>query len=51
MIVGDFSLHVYDRDNHDASFLLDLLESMNLVQHVIGATHEKGHTHHQSSDN
>ena len=51
MIVGDFNLHVYDRDNHDASLLLDLLESMNLVQHVIGATHEKGHTHHQPSNN
>lgn len=41
---GDFNLLVNDRDNHDASLLLDLLESMDLVQHVIGATHEKGQT-------
>lgn len=46
MIVRDFFLHEDDRDNHDASLFLELLESMNLVQHVTGATHEKGHSLH-----
>ena len=44
MIVDDFNLHEDNRDYNDASLFLDLFESMNLIQHVTGATHEKGHT-------
>ncbi|XP_022778991.1 uncharacterized protein LOC111320602 [Stylophora pistillata] len=43
-IVGDFNFHVDTPNNQDALKFNDLLDSMNLVQHVEGSTHRGNHT-------
>ena len=44
IITGDFNIHVNDTNDSDACEFLDLLASLCLKQHVIGPTHEGGHT-------
>ena len=43
-VVGDFNFHLDTPNNQDALKFNDLLDSMNLVQHVKGSTHRRGHT-------
>ena len=43
-ITGDFNFHVDDSGNLEAMRFLDLLDSANLVQHVLEPTHRLGHT-------
>ena len=43
-VVGDFNFHLDTPNNQDALKFNDLLDSMNLVQHVKGSTHRHGHT-------
>ena len=43
-IAGDFSVHVDNPDYSDATQLFELYSSMHLVQHIVGPTHDKGHT-------
>ena len=42
LITGDFNIHVDNPDNVDARHLLELLDSMALIQHV--TSHVSGHT-------
>ena len=44
LITGDFNIHVDDPCNPDCVRFLDLLESMDLAQHVHVPTHKSGHT-------
>ena len=44
LICGDFNIHVDNPDDPDAGALMDLLDSMNLVQHVCSPTQLSGHT-------
>ncbi|XP_068704868.1 uncharacterized protein [Montipora foliosa] len=44
IITGDFNIHVNNVNDSDACEFLDLLASLGLKQHVIGPTHEGGHT-------
>lgn len=44
VIAGDFSFHVDDLNHRDALKFTDLLESVNLIQHVKSPTHRHGHT-------
>ena len=44
IITGDFNIHVNNTNDSDACEFLDLLASLGLKQHVIGPTHEGGHT-------
>lgn len=44
LIVGDFNLHVDVAGDAVAGDFLDILESMDLEQHVAGPTHNRGHT-------
>ena len=44
IITGDFNIHVNNAIDSDAFEFLDLLASLGLKQHVIGPTHEGGHT-------
>ena len=46
MLVGDFNLHIDDDSDSDAMKFLDLLDSLDLEQHVVGPTHRNGHTLH-----
>ena len=43
MHVGDFNYHVDNTNEGHVHKFLTLLSSMNLVNHVQEATHEKGH--------
>ena len=43
-IVGDFNFHLDTPNNQDALKFNDLLDFMNLVQHVKGSTHRCGNT-------
>ena len=43
-VVGDFNFHLDTPNNQDALKFNDLLDSMNLVQHVKGSTHRHDHT-------
>lgn len=43
-ITRDFNFHVDDSGNLEAMRFLDLLNSVNLVQHVLEPTHRRGHT-------
>ena len=43
-ITGDFNFHVDDSGNLEAMRFLDLLNSANLVQHVLEPSHRRGHT-------
>ena len=44
IIAGDFNFHVNDLNHRDALKFTDLLESVNLIQHVKSPTHRHGHT-------
>lgn len=44
IICGDFNFHVGDPEDTNASTLMDLLNSMDLVQHVGSSTQVSGHT-------
>ena len=44
IITGDFNIHVNNTNDSDACEFLDLLASLGLKQHVVGPTHEGGHT-------
>ena len=44
VITGDFNIHVDATENHDAVRFLELLESVNHMQHVDKTTHVLGHT-------
>ena len=44
IICGDFNYHVDDTNNTEARHFTDFLDSANLVQHVSGPTHRRGHT-------
>ena len=44
LLLGDFNLHVDDETNVQAATFLNLLDSYNLIQHVIGPTHKDYHT-------
>lgn len=44
IICGDFNFHVDDPEDTNASTLMDLLNSMDLVQHVGSSTQVSGHT-------
>ena len=44
VILGDMNIHVDTPSCHSASELLQLLDSVNLTQHVDVPTHSKGHT-------
>ena len=44
IITGNFNIHVNKTNDSDACEFLDLLASLGLKQHVIGPTHEGGHT-------
>ena len=44
LLVGDFNFHVDISTDREAIKFLDLLNSANLHQHVVGPTHRSGHT-------
>ena len=44
LITGDFNLHVDDKTDKISTEFMDLLESMDFVQHISGPTHYRGHT-------
>jgi hypothetical protein len=44
LALGDFNFHVDDKYNGEALKFLDLVESFNMTQHVLPATHKLGHT-------
>ena len=44
IITGDLNIHVNNTNDSDACEFLDLLASLGLKQHVVGPTHEGGHT-------
>ena len=44
LIISDFNIHVNNTNDSDACEFLDLLASLGLKQHVVGPTHEGGHT-------
>jgi len=41
--VGDFNFHMDNKTDRDTIKFIDTLDSLNLSQHVIEPTHEKGH--------
>lgn len=43
-LVGDFNFHVDVQNDHYASRFIDILESLDLKQHVTEPTHVSGHT-------
>ena len=44
VIAGDFNFHFDDLNHRDGPKFTDLLESVNLIQHVKSPTHRHGHT-------
>ena len=44
LILGDFNFHMEDETDRDAIKFNELLSSLDLVQHVQGPTHDRGHT-------
>ena len=44
LIGGDFNFHVENKSSPDTTKFLDLLQHLNLTNHVWFPTHEKGHT-------
>ncbi|KAG1714818.1 Papilin [Nymphon striatum] len=44
IVLGDFNFHMENESNRNATKLKELLTALDLVQHVHGPTHEKGHT-------
>lgn len=43
IILGDFNIHLDDPTDHDARLFLNMLDALNLTQHVTTATHQRGH--------
>ena len=43
LILGDFNFHWDEPDNRHTHLLVQLLESANLLQHVMAPTHKNGH--------
>ena len=44
LITGDFNLHIDDKTDKISMDFMDLLDSMDFVQHISGPTHYRGHT-------
>ena len=44
IITGDLNFHLDNLNDSDARKMLDILADHNLIQHVQGATHNRGHT-------
>ena len=44
VVAGDMNLHVDDTRCSEANQFMDLYTSLGLVQHIVGLTHDKGHT-------
>lgn len=44
VVTGDFNIHVDNPNSTDASRFLDILDSLDLQQHVCDPTHRAGHT-------
>ena len=44
LVTGDFNIHVDDTNDPNSRRFLDILDSLNLVQHVTEPTHKAGHT-------
>ena len=44
LIAGDMNLHVDDHGCAESNQFLNLYTSPGLVQHVVGPTHDRGHT-------
>ena len=44
LMFGDFNLHVDDVCDQYTNTFLDLISSLGLKQHVLGVTHDLGHT-------
>ena len=44
LMFGDFNLHVDNACDQSAYTFLDLISSFGLKQHVLGVTHDQGHT-------
>ena len=44
LLVGDFNLHVDDKEDHEATRFAELLYCLNLQQHITRPTHQQGHT-------
>ena len=44
LVLGDINIHVDNPSCHSASEFLQLLDGLDLQQHVNGPTHKKGHT-------
>ena len=44
LMLGDFNFHVDVQDDRDAIIFMNILDSVNLTQHVHEQTHFKGHT-------
>lgn len=44
LILGDFNVHWENENSNETSRLMSLLHDHNLQQHVVGPTHESGHT-------
>ena len=42
VVLGDFNIHVNDRDDPNASIFLDTMTALGLKQQVEGPTHESG---------
>ena len=44
LVCGDFNIHVNDTNDQHAQRLTGLIESFDLVQSVVGPTHQAGNT-------
>lgn len=44
LLVGDFNFHIDVVSNRDALDFMSRMESFNFTQHVVGPTHNRGHT-------
>ena len=44
LLLGDFNLHISNKDDIDSAIFLDTIEAMGLYQHVSFPTHKSGNT-------
>ena len=44
ILAGDFNLHLDNPQDSNVSRFLDILDSVNLLQHITTPTHKRGHT-------
>ena len=44
IITGDFSFHLDDPNDSNSRTFLEILDEHSLSQHLVGATHVRGHT-------